>query len=59
MLITEIEAAAHDREFLFFTTHVNDPLPAAVGVTVLVLGSCFSSLRAFSDAPTRPGRATR
>ena len=31
----EIEAAAHEREFLFFTTHVNDPLPAAVGVTVL------------------------
>lgn len=30
-----IEAAAHEREFLFFTTHVNDPLPAAVGVTVL------------------------
>ena len=30
-----IEAAAHDREFLFFTTHVNDPLPAAVGLTVL------------------------
>jgi 2,2-dialkylglycine decarboxylase (pyruvate) len=27
------EAAA--REFLFYTTHVNDPLPAAVGLTVL------------------------
>jgi len=32
---TEIEQEAHDRGFLFFTTHVNDPLPAAVGNTVL------------------------
>ena len=31
----EIEQEAHDRAFLFFTTHVNDPLPAAVGNTVL------------------------
>src|SRR5262249_60519622 len=31
----EIERAAHDRGFLFFTTHVADPLPAAVGNTVL------------------------
>src|SRR5437016_4507486 len=31
----ELEKAAHDRGFLFFTTHVADPLPAAVGVTVL------------------------
>lgn len=31
----EIEQVAHDRGFLFFTTHVNDPLPAAVGLTVL------------------------
>jgi 2,2-dialkylglycine decarboxylase (pyruvate) len=31
----EIEQEAHDRGFLFFTTHVNDPLPAAVGITVL------------------------
>ena len=31
----ELEAAAHDRGFLFFTTHVADPLPAAVGNTVL------------------------
>lgn len=32
---TEIEQRAHERGFLFFTTHVNDPLPAAVGCTVL------------------------
>ncbi len=32
---SEIEREAHDRGFLFFTTHVNDPLPAAVGNTVL------------------------
>ena len=30
-----IEQEAHDRGFLFFTTHVNDPLVAAVGNTVL------------------------
>ncbi|HEY0617469.1 MAG TPA: aminotransferase class III-fold pyridoxal phosphate-dependent enzyme, partial [Kribbella sp.] len=30
-----IEAAAHDRDYLFFTTHVSDPLVAAVGNTVL------------------------
>ncbi|HWS38245.1 MAG TPA: aminotransferase class III-fold pyridoxal phosphate-dependent enzyme, partial [Actinoplanes sp.] len=32
---TEIEQTAHDRGFLFFTTHVSDPLVAAVGNTVL------------------------
>jgi 2,2-dialkylglycine decarboxylase (pyruvate) len=31
----EIERTAHDRGFLFFTTHVSDPLVAAVGNTVL------------------------
>lgn len=31
----EIEAKAHERGFLFFTTHVADPLVAAVGNTVL------------------------
>jgi 2,2-dialkylglycine decarboxylase (pyruvate) len=31
----EIEEQAHDRGFLFYTTHVSDPLPAAVGLTVL------------------------
>jgi 2,2-dialkylglycine decarboxylase (pyruvate) len=31
----EIEQRAHERGFLFFTTHANDPLPAAVGNTVL------------------------
>ncbi|AGL20158.1 aspartate aminotransferase family protein [Actinoplanes sp. N902-109] len=31
----EIEQIAHERGFLFFTTHVADPLPAAVGNTVL------------------------
>ncbi|MFC4852008.1 aspartate aminotransferase family protein [Actinophytocola glycyrrhizae] len=33
----EIEQEAYDRGFLFFTTHVNDPLPAAVGNTVLTV----------------------
>jgi 2,2-dialkylglycine decarboxylase (pyruvate) len=31
----EIEQTAYDRGFLFFTTHVSDPLVAAVGNTVL------------------------
>ena len=32
---SEIEQEAHERGFLFYTTHVADPLPAAVGNTVL------------------------
>ncbi len=32
---TEIEQVAADRGFLFFTTHVSDPMVAAVGNTVL------------------------
>lgn len=31
----KIEETAYERGFLFFTTHVSDPLPAAVGLTVL------------------------
>ncbi|WP_049580476.1 aspartate aminotransferase family protein [Streptomyces sp. SBT349] len=31
----EIERTAYERGFLFFTTHVSDPLVAAVGITVL------------------------
>ncbi|MET0449789.1 MAG: aspartate aminotransferase family protein [Aeromicrobium sp.] len=31
----EIEAVCHDRGFLFFTTHVSDPLAATVASTVL------------------------
>lgn len=30
-----IEQKAHERGYLFYTTHVSDPLPAAVGNTVL------------------------
>ncbi|WPZ35011.1 aspartate aminotransferase family protein [Thalassobaculum sp. OXR-137] len=30
-----IEEAAHEKGFVFLTTHVSDPLPAAVGLTVL------------------------
>ncbi|CDX13899.1 2,2-dialkylglycine decarboxylase [Mesorhizobium plurifarium] len=35
MTSAEIEETAHQRGFLFYTTHVSDPLPAAVGVAVL------------------------
>ena len=31
----EIEARAHERGYLFYTTHVSDPLVAAVGNTVI------------------------
>lgn len=31
----EIETLCHERGFLFYTTHVSDPLPAAVGLKVL------------------------
>jgi 2,2-dialkylglycine decarboxylase (pyruvate) len=35
MTTEAIEQTAFERGFLFYTTHVSDPLPAAVGVTVL------------------------
>ncbi|MHC1550250.1 aspartate aminotransferase family protein [Phyllobacterium sp. K27] len=35
MTTREIEETAHERGFLFYTTHVSDPLPAAVGLAVL------------------------
>jgi 2,2-dialkylglycine decarboxylase (pyruvate) len=31
----QVEERCHERGFLFYTTHVSDPLPAAVGLTVL------------------------
>jgi len=31
----QIEEAAHEKGFLFYTTHVNDPLPAVVGLKVI------------------------
>ena len=31
----EIEQQAHERGFLFYTTHVSDPLPSAVGLKVV------------------------
>ena len=35
MTTDEISQAADDRGFLFYTTHVNDPLPAMVGLKVI------------------------
>jgi 2,2-dialkylglycine decarboxylase (pyruvate) len=32
---TEIEEKCHERGFVFYTTHVSDPLPAAVGLKVI------------------------
>jgi 2,2-dialkylglycine decarboxylase (pyruvate) len=31
----EVEERAHEQGFLFYTTHVSDPLPAAVGLKVV------------------------
>ncbi len=31
----DLEERAHERGFLFYTTHANDPLPASVGLAVL------------------------
>jgi 2,2-dialkylglycine decarboxylase (pyruvate) len=35
MTTPAIEDVAHEKGFLFYTTHVSDPLPAAVGLTVI------------------------
>jgi len=35
MCSAEVEERCHQRGFLFYTTHVSDPLPAAVGLKVL------------------------
>lgn len=35
MTTAAIEEQAHERGYLFYTTHVSDPLPAAIGLTVL------------------------
>jgi 2,2-dialkylglycine decarboxylase (pyruvate) len=35
MTTDAIEEEAHERGFLFYTTHVSDPLPAAVGLKVI------------------------
>ncbi len=35
MTTAEIEDIAHEKGYLFYTTHVSDPLPAAVGLAVL------------------------
>lgn len=35
MTTAEIEDTAHERGYLFYTTHVSDPLPAAIGLAVL------------------------
>ncbi|WP_316857947.1 aspartate aminotransferase family protein [uncultured Cohaesibacter sp.] len=35
MTSSEIEQTAYERGYLFYTTHVSDPLPAAIGNTVL------------------------
>ena len=52
----EIEARAHERGFLFYTTHVSDPLVAAVGNTVLdVLEDGVGAAVAAKGEPAQAG----
>jgi len=58
VLTTEaIEAEAHERGFLFYTTHVSDPLPAAVGLRVveIVLRDRLADRAAAAGARLRAG----
>ena len=53
----EIEQQAHERGFLFYTTHVSDPLPAAVGLKVVevVLRDRLADRAAAAGARLRTG----
>ena len=52
----EIEQRCHERGFLFYTTHVSDPLPAAAGLKVLeVLARDHMNERA-GNIPAQRGR---
>ena len=50
----EIEQQAHERGFLFYTTHVSDPLPAAVGLKVVEIVAARPARR---RGPRRPAPA--
>ena len=53
----EIEEKCHERGFLFYTTHVSDPLPAAVGAKVIdiLLRDASPSARATAGKRLRDG----
>ena len=54
-----IEERAHELGYLFYTTHVSDPLPAAVGLRVLDVvqrDGCRAGERDGRPAPARPAR---
>ncbi|MET0457907.1 MAG: aspartate aminotransferase family protein, partial [Ilumatobacteraceae bacterium] len=55
----EIEEQAHERGFLFYTTHVSDPLPAAVGLRVveIVLRDQLAARAAEAGARLQAGLA--
>ena len=56
----EIETVCHERGFLFFTTHVSDPLAAAVALTVLTVVDRDGLVeRAERSRPTARGTADR
>ena len=56
----EIEEACHSRGFLFYTTHVSDPLPAAVGAKVIeiLLRDRLAERAASAGARLRQGLET-
>src|SRR6202020_219655 len=56
----EIEERCHKRGFLFYTTHVSDPLPAAVGLAVLegIVRDKLEKRAAESGARLRKGLET-
>ena len=55
----EIEEQAHERGFLFYTTHVSDPLPAAVGLKVIEIVRPRSARRAGRRGRRPPPRRAR
>ncbi|SMC97082.1 aspartate aminotransferase family protein [Rhizobium sp. RU36D] len=55
----EIEERAFERKFLFYTTHVSDPLPAAVGLKVLEIVQRDALVARATEAGARLGDGLR
>ena len=55
----EIEQRCHERGFLFYTTHVSDPLPAAVGLAVLEVIVREKLEKRAAEAGKRRGRDSK
>ena len=59
MTTEAISREAESREFLFYTTHVNDPVPAAVGLKVLEIVTRDGLAARARDAGARLGAGLR